>query len=524
MVKQKKKIKCWNKLLACLGAVLMLIGSLAGTVQADNYLPDEKGSFELTLQEADADGNQTPLANVGLRLYKVSSVEYDGNVHFVTDSALASTGVDFDALDGSAASVWLETAETLSKAVTKAGIAYQELASDAQGKVVFNNLEQGMYLIVQSDPDGKVSVAPMLLSIPFAKDGEGWTYQVQAYPKCASNTTETGINVTKRIYFIDTQNDYALIPMSADNATYKVGIFLDKEGTIPFRSDYMKDINIKNAQSGNTSYANIPDGTYYIFELDENGNPMEMDNAIEVEEGKLFYYTVTDKSDLDADYNNAASVKQTSTPQTVSYVNNYYYYLPDGFSLRSRIKITKKVLIDGQQTTVDDTFYAGVFTEDSNGDLTLIKNVELTQNGTVEAEIPLGENEEPDKVTYVIRETDKDGNILDHDEFPYEISGEGNLEVTREGQYKGNITLTNSRNTATPTVTKTPSDTNTPTPAPGNGDNGGGNTPGTHSSDGTSQHPVKTGDNTNIAIWVVLLAAAVVIIGFIGYRSRKRKK
>lgn len=125
----------------------MLIGCLPGKVQADNYLPDEKGSFELTLQEADADGNQTPLANVGLRLYKVSSVEYDGNVHFVIDSALASTGIDFDALDGSAASVWLETAETLSKAVEKAGITYQEQTSDAQGKVVYNNLEQGMYLI-----------------------------------------------------------------------------------------------------------------------------------------------------------------------------------------------------------------------------------------------------------------------------------------------------------------------------------------------------------------------------------------
>lgn len=521
MVKQrKKKFKYWNKVLACLAAMLMLIGCIPGTVQAGYYIPDEKGSFELTLQEADADGNQTPLANVGLRLYKVSSVEYDGNVHFVIDSALASTGIDFDALDGSAASVWLETAETLSKAVEKAGLTYQEQTSDAQGKVVYNNLEQGMYLIVQSDPNGKVSVAPMLLSVPFVQEGTGWTYQVQAYPKCASNTAETGINVTKRLYFIDTQNDYAIVPVSAKDATYKVGIFLDKEGTIPFRSDYMKDIHIENAETGDTSYANIPDGTYYIFELDENGNPMAMNNAIEMKDGKLFYYNVTDSSENE---NNTAVVNQTSTPRTVSYVNNYYYDLPDGFSLRARIKITKKVLVNGQQKTVDDTFYAGVFTQDSNGDLTLIKNVELIQNDTVEAEIPLAENEEPDKVTFVIKETDKDGNILDPDEFPYEISGEGNLEVTRKGQYKGSITLTNSKDTATPTVTKTPSETNTPTPAPGNSGNGG-NQPGSHGSNSTSQHPVKTGDNTNIAIWVVLLAAAVAIIGFIGYRSRKRKK
>ena len=518
MVRQwKKKLKYWNKLLACLGAVLMLIGCLPGKVQADNYLPDEKGSFELTLQETDADGNQTPLADIGLKLYKVGSVEYDGNVHFVIDSALASTGIDFEALNGSTASVWLETAETLSQAVESAGITAQELSSDEQGKVIFTDLEQGMYLIVQSDPEGRVSVAPMLLSIPFAKEGEGWTYQVQAYPKCASNPVETGVNVTKRLYYIDTQNDYAIIPMSTEDSTFKVGLFLDKDGTIPFSDDYIRDINIKNAQSGDASYTNIPDGTYYIFELNENGQPMAMNNAVEVEDGQLTYYNVTDSSENE---NNTATVEQASTPQTVSYVNNYYYDLPDGYSLRAQLKITKKVLINGQQTTVDDTFYAGVFSEDSDGNLTLIQNVTLTQNGTVDVEIPLDANEQPDKVTYVIKETDKDGNILDSDEFPYEISGEGNLEVTREGQYKGAITLTNSRNTATPTVTKTPSDTGTPTP--GNNDNNGNTPP--RSGQSTSQHPVKTGDNTNIAIWVVLLVAAVVIIGFIGYRSRKRKK
>ena len=78
--------------------------------------------------------------------------------------------------------------------------------------------------------------------------------------------------------------------------------------------------------------------------------------------------------------------------------------------------------------------------------------------------------------------------------------------------YEGSITLTNSKTTTV---------TNTPAPG-GSGDNGGGgNAP--RSGGATSQHPVKTGDNTNIAIWVVLLAAAIVIIGFIGFRSKKRK-
>lgn len=528
MVKQwKKKIKCWNKVLACLGAMLMLIGCLPGTVQADNYLPDEKGSFELTLQEADADGNQTPLADVGLRLYQVSTVEYDGNVHFVIDSALTSTAVakdiDFDKLDGSAASVWLDTATTLSKAVEKVGLPYKEGTSDAQGKVIFSDLEQGMYLIVQSDPDGKVAVSPMLLSIPFAQEGVGWTYQVQAYPKCATNQTtiETGINLTKRIYYIDTENDYALIPMTAEDATYKVGIFLDPDGTIPFRSDYIREIHIQNSDQGSAAYANVPDGSYYVFELDADNNPVKLNEAIEVENGSFFEYNVTDSNEQET---NTATVQQTSTPKPVSYVNNKYYYIPDGFLLDGSIRITKRVVIDGQETMTDDTFYAGIFQKESDGSLTLIRNVELTQNGTVEETFALPANSEPDKITYTVMETDKDGNILDPDEFPFEISGEGDVELLRSEQYKGEITLTNSKSTATPTITNTPSATKTPTPtpAPGNGDNGG-NTPRTGGGDGTSQNPVKTGDNTNIAVWVVLLAAAIVIIGFIGYKSRKKK-
>ena len=71
MVRQwKKKFKYWNKVLACLAAMLMLIGCIPGTVQADYYIPDEKGDFQLTLQVADADGNQTPLPGVGLKLIR----------------------------------------------------------------------------------------------------------------------------------------------------------------------------------------------------------------------------------------------------------------------------------------------------------------------------------------------------------------------------------------------------------------------------------------------------------------------
>ena len=74
-----------------------------------------------------------------------------------------------------------------------------------------------------------------------------------------------------------------------------------------------------------------PDGTYYIFELDENGDPMTINDVIEVEDGNTFYYNVTDP---DENESNEATVSRSGTAESVSYVNNYYYFIQDGFSLR----------------------------------------------------------------------------------------------------------------------------------------------------------------------------------------------
>lgn len=35
---------------------------------------------------------------------------------------------------------------------------------------MYSNQQEGMYLIVQDNRDGKVSVSPMLLSVPFAEE------------------------------------------------------------------------------------------------------------------------------------------------------------------------------------------------------------------------------------------------------------------------------------------------------------------------------------------------------------------
>lgn len=531
MVKQrKKKFKYWNKVLACLATMLMLIGCIPGTVQAGYYTPGEKGDFQLTLQVTDAEGNQTPLPGVGLKLYKVSTVNFDGNVHFMLDSALASTeeakDIDFDKLDGSPASTWFDTAATLADAVVKTDIASQEAVSDEEGKIEFTNLEEGMYLLVQNNPDStRVAVSPMLLSVPFVNEDEGWVYQVQAYPKTAIRQ-QGQIQVTKRIYNADENGN--VIPLETkEDVTYKVGVFSDQEGTIPFREDYLQDIHIKNASSGTATWTDVPDGTYYVFELDEDGNLLQQNTEIEVDDENLYYYNVTKPNGESEEKSNQVVIGGDSgVAEAEAYVNNYYTKVPNIFSRNGYINIKKNVMIDGAVSTVDDTFYAGVFSTESNGELTLEKVVTLKQNDSVKVSVALPKDQEINSVTYTVLETDKDGNPVDDDTFKYTVTGQGEVTLNNDNRYTVTKEITNSLSSEpTPIPTVTPGanhgGNDRITPIPNNG-TAGGTAP--NDTSGTARRSVKTGDDTPIGVWVGILAAAIIVGGGAAYGVKRKKK
>ncbi len=543
MEKRTKRKNFLSSFLAILVMAVMLTGSMAQEVLADDYVAGKTGNINLTIQETGEDGTVKPIPNVKMTLYKVGSVTFDGNVHFVADNALQFTEIDFENLK--TADEWYKTAETLSAAVKRADFNGSEMQSDAEGKIVYSNVAEGVYLIVQSNPDDPdVSVSPMVLTVPFAEESTGWTYDVQAYPKAVTHEgdKETQIQVTKQLFYID--DAFNIIAMNADDATYKMGLFLDKEGTIPFRSDYMKDIRLVNAHSGTAVWSNVPDGTYYVFELDENGSPMVINDLIEIEEGKSFYYNVTDAGENES---NEAVISQSNSTESVSYVNNYYNYIPDGFSLRGFISINKKVLVDGVEDTVDDTFYASVFKAESDGSLLLVETAELKQNGTVTLEVSFDSGEEPESVEYTVMETDKEGNPIDKDLFPYEVSGEGDIILNKSERYTNSIDITNSMKTEpdpdpteTPTPTPTkgaeltvtpPEQTVTPTPSdkPNTPDSSTPNIPNTSNTSGndsgtTGRTSVKTGDDTPIGTWVGILAATIVVAGVAGFAVKRKKK
>ena len=510
MKNRRKQGKIFRSLLAVLMLTAMLVTSVLQPVFAGDYEAGKTGNLTLTVQQADEEGNQTPLPGVGLTIYRVGSVNFDGDVHFVLDEALAAAAIDFDSI--TTADGWYEAAGQLADMISSGSVDVWGLSrtSDAEGNITVTDLAEGMYLVVQTDANSSVAVSPMLISVPFADQEQGWMYDVQAYPK-TSTKQHTQIQVTKRIYNVD-ENDNVIPLETKEDVTYKVGVFSDQEGTIPFRDDYLKDIHIQNASSGTATWTDVPDGTYYVFELDEDGKLLQQNTKIKVDEENLYYYNVTKLN--------------SGAAEAVAYVNNYYTKISDIFSRNGYINIKKNVMIDGVASTVDDTFYAGVFSTESNGELTLEKVVTLKQNDSVEVMLDLPKDQEINSVTYTVLETDKDGNPVDDDTFKYTVTGQGEVTLNNDNRYTVTKEITNSLSSEpTPIPTVTPGGNHGGndriTPIPNNG-TAGGTAP--NDTSGTARRSVKTGDDTPIGVWVGILAAAIIVGGGAAYGVKRKKK
>ena len=181
MSRKKTKKNGIKRFLVFLTVLSMLFGIIQ-TVSAGFYESDRKGSFTLTLREDEKGSEQKVFPGIGMRIYKVGSVKNNsGAISFVIDSALQSTGVNFDNLTTADASV--KAANVLADAVKDSEIAFQEAVSNANGVATFGNLDLGMYLIVKSVGNSKIKISPILLSLPYMEDADTWLYDVDAYPK-----------------------------------------------------------------------------------------------------------------------------------------------------------------------------------------------------------------------------------------------------------------------------------------------------------------------------------------------------
>lgn len=240
------------------------------------------------------------------------------------------------------------------------------------------------------------------------------------------------ITVTKKVTYA---NGGDFIDLIAQDDTFYVNLFTDAAGKYPYKGALPQAIHLVNASAGSVTFSDLAQGTYYVYETDANGNVINLDQQ-SMHNGSQFMCTVNGGS-------NTVKLDLKAGPKEGAVnLENVFYDIPDGYSYKAEININKQVLKGTSQTTVDDTFYAGIFIKDDQGVYNLFTVVPLVQNDTVTVEVPLGGEDGTEPINYYILETDADGNILDLDVFEYEVTGEGTVALSKDN-LAGNINLVN---------------------------------------------------------------------------------
>ena len=318
-----------------------------------------------------------------------------------------------------------------------------------------------------------------------------------------SLATSASIAVTKKLTYIGDG-------LVARNQTFYVALYEDEACTKKV-SD-VKALEFKNADSSTVVFSeNIETGkTYYIAECTQDGISQTM--------GVLADGTTYEAVFADG---NSTTVTEDNGTTTVSFENVFSSFPPDGFYRQGQLTITKRLLgADGDTKNSDKVFYAGIFDDAEHTQLSSqveqnLITLDMSGGYEVSETINVGLAQSGAKVTLYIAETDANGKpVAGAEDFGYKVTVSADSVTIDEENTKAEVIITN---TEEPTVTVTP------TPTPSSSEEGGGGSSENHSGGYGSKSP-KTGDDTPIGTYVMLLLAAAMLAVETERRRRRNKR
>lgn len=175
MTRSVKKI---SMLLIAVIAVVYVAGITVGAVNVPDL--DRMGSVSVTMQDPETGKG---IKGETLAIYCVADVhkENDADYSFALTEAFTGSGEDLSGLGNEAPDA--ELAGRLNTYRIKEKINGTKLVSDDSGRLVFDGLKTGLYLVAQETVVGEYyEINPFLISIPLEENGE-LIYDVEAAPK-----------------------------------------------------------------------------------------------------------------------------------------------------------------------------------------------------------------------------------------------------------------------------------------------------------------------------------------------------
>ncbi|SCW53670.1 Cna protein B-type domain-containing protein [Ruminococcaceae bacterium YRB3002] len=180
--RSKSVIRSITTVLAAL-LIAVLFFAPARTLYAAGQLdPDKDSSLTMTLKTPGDDGKTAVGAEV--TVYRVAEGRYGtgGGIDFVLTSDYAATSLD---LENKITQSMIDDVAQFTVDNSVAGVASE--TSDADGKVVFEGLKSGVYLVMATSlPTGFTSFVPFLYFLPYYSTDPsniGWQYDGVAEPK-----------------------------------------------------------------------------------------------------------------------------------------------------------------------------------------------------------------------------------------------------------------------------------------------------------------------------------------------------
>ena len=317
--------------------------------------------------------------------------------------------------------------------------------------------------------------------------------------------TSASIAVTKKLTYIGEG-------LAARNQTFYVALYSDKDCTQ--RVSDVKALVFKNADASTVVFSeNIKAGkTYYIAECTQDGTSQTI--------GALADGTVYEAVFGNG---NSTTVTEADGTTTVSFENVFSSFPPDGFYKQGQLTITKKVLgADGGTRNSNEVFYAGIFDDAAHTQLSqqVEQNIiKLDMDGGYEVSeiINVGLAQSGAKVTLYVTETDSNGKpIAGSEGFGYKVTVSADSVTFDETNMTAEVVITNQEES---TVTETP--TPTPTPSSDGGNSGGSED---HSGGYGGGKSPKTGDDTPIGTYLMLLLAAAMLAAETERHRRRNKR
>lgn len=281
--------------------------------------------------------NGDPLENVGFTVYKVLDagklVEYYNGLSTETVKEITVASCF---KDGTAATAY--TKENLKTEIAEAAVKdinnKTELFTNDQGVVKFDNLEVGLYLVMETTLPQAVTqkAEPFLVSIPMTRIGAGedettnpnnevWMYDVTVYPK---NSIAQG-NVTlekKGVTGSDTAHAVGL-----DGVKFTLYRKSDTDGTYTAVAD-CTDIE---TVEGKIQFSNLRKGSYYIMETGYADNA-DAGYILDTKAKYAFAIDSEGKVAENTDLNDENVVKETEGVFAISPTDSkltVYNYKPD---------------------------------------------------------------------------------------------------------------------------------------------------------------------------------------------------